>query len=123
MRQLPIPVQPPMPVQPPVPVRQPPMPVRQPHMPVSFLGDPPRPTYPNKQSLPFGIIQSETELSFRLIPSLTQSHTTTRSETVREEVILAKKGISQKKIIWCPECVKLQLRQVHKKTTNLFQAN
>ena len=38
----------------------------------------------------------ETELSFRLIPSLTKSHTKPRTETVREEVILAKEGISLK---------------------------
>ena len=35
-------------------------------------------------------------LSFRLIPSLTQSHTKPRTKTVREEVILAKEGISLK---------------------------
>ena len=40
------------------------------------------------------ILQGETELSFRLIPSLTQSHTKPRTETVREEAILAKEGIS-----------------------------
>ena len=32
-------------------------------------------------------IQGETELSFRLIPSLTQSHTKPHTKTVREEVI------------------------------------
>ena len=41
-------------------------------------------------------VQGETELSFRFIPSLTQSHTKPRTETVREEVILAKEGISLK---------------------------
>ena len=41
-------------------------------------------------------VQGETELSFRLIPSLTQSHTKPRTKTVREEVILAKEGISLK---------------------------
>ena len=41
-------------------------------------------------------IQGETELSFRLIPSLTQFHTKPRTETVREEVVLAKEGISLK---------------------------
>ena len=41
-------------------------------------------------------IQGETELSFRLIPFLTQSHTKPRTKTVREEVILAKEGISLK---------------------------
>ena len=35
-------------------------------------------------------IQGETELSFRLIPSLTQSHTKPRTKTVKDEVILAK---------------------------------
>ena len=44
----------------------------------------------------FIIVQGETELSFRLIPSLTQSHTKPRTKTVREEVILAKEGISLK---------------------------
>jgi hypothetical protein len=42
------------------------------------------------------VVQGETELSFRLIPSLTQSHTKPRIETVREEVIIAKEGISLK---------------------------
>jgi len=42
------------------------------------------------------IIQGETELSFRLIPSLTQSHTKSHTKTVREEGILAKEGISLK---------------------------
>ena len=41
-------------------------------------------------------IQGETELSFRLIPSLTQSHTKPRTNTVRDEVILAKEGVSLK---------------------------
>ena len=41
-------------------------------------------------------IQGETELSLRLIPSLTQSHTKPRTKTVREEVFLAKEGISLK---------------------------
>ena len=42
-------------------------------------------------------IQGETEFSFRLIPSLTQSHTKPRNTvTVREEVILAKEGKSLK---------------------------
>ena len=41
-------------------------------------------------------VQGETEWSFRLIPSLTQSHTKLHTETVREEVILAKEGISLK---------------------------
>ena len=40
--------------------------------------------------------QGETELSFRLKPSLTQSHTKPRTKTVREEIILAKEGISLK---------------------------
>ena len=42
------------------------------------------------------LIQGETELSFRLIPSLTQSHTNPRSKTVRERVISAKEGIGLK---------------------------
>ena len=41
-------------------------------------------------------VQGETELSFRLIPSLTQSHTKPHTKTVREEVILAKEGMSLK---------------------------
>ena len=41
-------------------------------------------------------IQGETELSFMLIPSLAQSHTKPHTKTVREEVILAKEGISLK---------------------------
>ena len=41
-------------------------------------------------------VQGETELSFRLIPSLTEYHTKPRTETVREEVILSKEGISLK---------------------------
>ena len=41
-------------------------------------------------------VQGETELSFRLIPSLTQSHTKPSNKTVREEVILALEGISLK---------------------------
>ena len=41
-------------------------------------------------------ILGETELSFRLIPSLTRSHTKPKKLTVREEVILDKGGISLK---------------------------
>jgi len=43
-----------------------------------------------------------TKLFFRLIPSLTQSHTKPRTETVREEVILAKEGISLKDNFFSP---------------------
>ena len=39
-------------------------------------------------------IQGETELSFRLIPSLTQSHTKPCTKTVREKVTLAKEDNS-----------------------------
>ena len=41
------------------------------------------------------LVQGETE-SFRLIPSLIQSHTKPHTKTVREKVILAKEGISLK---------------------------
>ena len=37
-------------------------------------------------------IQGETELSLRLIPSLTQSHTKPRTKTVREEVFFSQGG-------------------------------
>ena len=42
------------------------------------------------------LLQGETELSFRLIPSLTRSHTKPRTKTVGEEDIVAKEGISLK---------------------------
>ena len=41
-------------------------------------------------------LQNETESSFRLKPSLTQSHTKPHTKTVKEEVILAKEGLSLK---------------------------
>jgi len=41
-------------------------------------------------------LQGETELSFRLTPSLTRSYTKPRTKQLREEVILAKKDISLK---------------------------
>ena len=52
--------------------------------------------HPFEAYLRVNYIQGETELSFRLIPSLTQSHTKSHAKTVREEVILAKEGISLK---------------------------
>ena len=41
-------------------------------------------------------LQGETELSFRLTPSLTRSYTKPRTEQLREEVILVKEDISLK---------------------------
>ena len=39
-------------------------------------------------------IQGETKLSFRLIPSLTQSYTKPRTKTVKEEVIVYSRQIT-----------------------------
>ena len=41
-------------------------------------------------------VQCETEISFKLIPSLTRSHTKSRTKQLREEVILVKEDISLK---------------------------
>ena len=57
-------------------------------------------------------LKGETELSFRLIPSLTQSHTKPRAETVRDEVILAKEGISLKDNTVSPCIIVNIIRQV-----------
>ena len=55
-------------------------------------------------------VQGETELSFRLIPSLTQSHTKPRTKTGRKEVILAKEGISMKdnSVSYCMYVLKIR---------------
>ena len=51
-------------------------------------------------------IQGETELSYRLTPSLTRSHTKPRTKQLREEVILVKQDISLKdnSVSYCTYC-------------------